>query len=194
VKNSCYERCVGARFGNDLRDIGRITGTTRGDYWNWHAVYDPSRKLEVVPRLRPIAIDAGEKNFTGPTSHRFASPLDRIEIDRGSAAVSVNAPPVAFTLCIDADHNTLRSESISGLCQERRPVNSRRVDAHFVGTSAERGSDVVRGSYSPAYRERNEYLLCRFPRDVEHGSALFRRCADIEEDYLIGACPLVRRG
>ncbi len=57
---------------------------------------------------------------------------------------------------INGHDDALRPKTLSGLFHKLRPPDCRRIDAHFIGSGIQQGSDIVERPHTAANRHRHE--------------------------------------
>ena len=103
-------------------------------------------------------------------------------------------PPSGLRLRVDRQHHALRTERARELVDQLGPLERSRVDRGLVGAGVQHGLGV-RGRADPATdRERDEDVVGRPPRQLDHRLALVGRRSDIEEHELVGAGAVVSAG
>jgi hypothetical protein len=199
VQNASNESRVSFRVAKDIGDVHRSPGATGRNDRDVDGFSNRTCEFHVVTDARTVPVDAREQDLPCSAMYALLCPLDGIETGRVPATAHVYLPSLSIgpllsalrpVLCVDACDYALRSEAHSSLTDYTWALDRCGVDAHLVGASTQRATDVIRIAHPAAKRERYEERLSRPAGDVEQRSALLGACRDVEKADLVGALTL----
>ena len=172
-------------------------GSAASDDRHGDRVADQPDELEVVPVLGAVAIHGVEQDLARAQPGRACRPLDGVDAGAAPAAVRghlESAVGAGRTPGVDREHEHLVAEPVGDLSDDLRTHDRCRVDADLVGTGAEQPIDVVDRADAAADGQWDEYLLGRAGHNVVGRRSITTGRRDVEEDKLVGALLVVRRG
>jgi hypothetical protein len=125
-----------------------------------------------------------------------AVPLVRVPTDRGLIipAPTLSEPTTAPPLGVDREHHALRPEHARQLVHQLKARHRGGVDRHLVGARVQHRLRVVHAADAPADRERDEHVVRRAPRELDHRLASLVRGGDVEEHNFVGSGGVVVGG
>ena len=181
-----------------LQDIGEVVeaaGAAGGDHRDFDRGGYGRVQGDVITGGRAVTVHAGQEDLARAERMGATRPLDGIQAGRIPAAVREDLPlPGGYVLRVDRHDDALAAELPGGFLDERGILDRRSIQRDLVGAGVEHRPDVLDGAEPAADGQRHEDLVGRALHDVDHGATLVARGGDIEEDQLIGALFLVRRG
>lgn len=184
---------AGTTFTDGLEHVRIIAGSARGDDGDFHGGGDFPDEIEVIALHGAVALDGGDKNFSGTESFKLGCPRGRMKVNGFGAAVAVALQTtVRHAACVDAGDDALRAEPRRCLLDEFRMVVGGAVDAYFVGSGSQQLSDVRHAADAAADGERHETFGGEFGYGFVVGLALLRSGGDVHEDELVHLTGVVR--
>ena len=166
-----------------------------GDDRDAHPFGHRGGQLQIVARLGPVAVHAGQQDLTCAELFRPDRPLESVQAGVQAASVLVHIPAAAFPAPgVDGDNNALAAEAFGRFRDEPRPFDRGGVDADLIGPLAE---DVVEILYRPdtaAHRKGDGQLLGHPGGQIHHGRAALMGGRDVEKHHLVGTLPGIGGG
>lgn len=195
VKDGCGEDGIRLTRVEDFCQVRKLASTAASDDRNRDSLADGAGEVDIVAFLSAIGIHAREQNFASAEFDSLANPIDGGEFCGVASSVGIDAPTagrVAFG--IDGEDDALGAESVCGIGDERGVVDGSGIDAHFIGSGEEHGTEVLGGADATADGEGHEALGGGLGDDFHHGRAVVARGGDVKENEFVGPLAVVLPG
>ena len=150
--------------------------TTRSNDGYGERITHCACQLQIKTRFGPVAIHAGQQDFTRAVIGHLACPLQGIQSRILAAAMAINIPALAargnlFRRCaalgIYRNHYALRTIPVCRIANHLRIGNGCRIETGLVGPRIQEPSHIFQRAHASTHRQRNENLAGHRFNDVQ---------------------------
>ena len=150
--------------------------TTRSNDGYGERITHCACQLQIKTRFGPVAIHAGQQDFTRAVISHLTRPLQGVQPRVLAAAMAINIPALAaygnlFRRCaalgIYRNHYALRTIPVCRIANHLRIGNGCRIETGLVGPRIQEPSHIFQRAHASTHRQRNENLAGHRFNDVQ---------------------------
>ena len=148
-----------------MRQLSRTAGRDDRDT---NALRHGSGQRQIVAFLRSVSVHTGQQNLSCPHLLCGSRPFHSVHAHVHTTTVFIDIPAAAVCthFCINGNHNTLTAELLCRIADKPGIHNGSGIHRDFVRTFTQDCLEIIHGTDSSSYGERNKYLTRHLPHPL----------------------------